>query len=86
MDWSKKTLWELRNSIILNSRFTDDYENPYKIDPETVQEFFDGYFDYMYCLMCEDGFTDADTFPTIWDYDNPENLANYYLSLEDPYF
>lgn len=86
MDWSKKTLWKLRNSIVLNSMFTDDYKNPYEIDPETVQEFFDEYFDYLYWLMLEDGFTDADTFPKIWDYDTPENLADYYLSLEDPYF
>lgn len=79
---TKEELWDLRKEIVLNSLFTSDYENTHHILPKDVQDFFDGYIEYLYELAEENGEK-----PDIQDlcikYDNPDNLENWYNCFED---
>ena len=79
---TREELWDLRNEIVLNSLYTSDYENTHHILPRDVQDFFDGYVEYLYELAEENGEK-----PDIQDlcikYDNPDNLENWYNCFED---
>ena len=46
-EFTKNELKQLRSDIALNSIYTSDYENRFGIDPAFVQDFFDGYVDFM---------------------------------------
>ena len=46
-DLSLRQVRKLRKQIVLNSLFVDDYENSYGIDPRAVQDYFDGFVDYL---------------------------------------
>ena len=48
MEMSKRNLWALRTEITLGSLYTSDYENSFQILPIIVQNFFDGYIEYLW--------------------------------------
>lgn len=77
----KTFLEQLRKEIVLGSLFTNDYKNTFGINPNAVQDFFDGYLEYLAELMKEDGVIDGD----YEKYDTTDNLlAWYYMFDEDP--
>ena len=80
---SKKDLQVLRNEILLNSLFISNYENSFGLDPWEVNEFFDGYLDYLEDLMLENDCSDENYFDNLEKYDTLENLWNYYNELEN---
>lgn len=60
----------------MNSLFTRDYENTFGFAPKSMQDFFDGYVEYLDELAKEDGGS--------WDeYDNEGNLFDYYWNCDD---
>ena len=79
---TKEELWDLRNEIVLNSLYTSDYENTHHILPRDVQDFFDGYVEYLYELAEENG-ENPDIQDLCMKYDNPDNLENWYNCFED---
>lgn len=90
---SKKQLAQLRQDIVLNSLFIDDYKNRFNIDANDVCMFFEGYFeDLCYIAREELGeeeykkLNDDSFYDEIFKRDNLDNLYNYYLSIEDNTF
>ena len=79
---TKEELWDLRKEIVLNSLFTSDYENTHHILPKDVQDFFDGYIEYLYELAEENG-ENPDIQDLCIKYDNADNLENWYYCFED---
>ena len=79
---TREELCDLRNEIVLNSLYTSDYENTHHILPRDVQDFFDGYVEYLYELAEEDG-EELDIMDLCAKYDNPNNLENWYNCFED---
>ena len=67
----------LRKEIMLGSLFTHDYENSFGIDPHVVQNFFDGYVDYLQEIADEKGIDDA------FDLDDEDNLISWYYCFEE---
>lgn len=85
-EFSEKDLWDLRNQVTLNSLFTSDYENRLGLDPNAVQDFFDGYLEELDYIAEQDGEKNLDLEELLDRYDNPENLKNWYDSLDyDPF-
>ena len=82
-DLKKEQLWELRQQIVLNSLFTDDYKNSFGFAPKSVQGFFDGYVEYLEELAKEDGNKTDDVFALFAQYDNADNLDDYYTCGDD---
>ena len=86
MAWlTDEQLQQLRNEITLGSMYYDDYENSLGIDSHAVCDFFDGYLEYCYEIMEEDGLNPE------WDdvfekYDNIDEISTYYNYMfdEDP--
>jgi len=77
---TKEQLWKLRQEIRLNSIYTNDYENSFDLDPVAVQDFFDTFI--------EDMEQDDDGNPNnrkIEDYDNADDLYNFYTGCENPF-
>lgn len=82
---NNKQLQQLREEIVLNSMFTNDYKNSFNIPPQQVQDFFDSYIEY-----CEDCFIDEsfemehnDYFNLVLDFANEDiNLIEYFNSIE----
>lgn len=81
---TKECLWELRKQIKLCSLYYADYRNTFDIDEHDVCDFFDSYADYLEELMYEDipGFDDATYFDHLSDFDNAENLWDWYGCYE----
>ena len=48
MKMTKVNLWNLRTEVSLGSLYTSDYENTFRILPIIVQNFFDGYIEYLW--------------------------------------
>lgn len=79
---TKKQLKNLRGQIVLNSLYTSHYENNMNIDPRAVQDFFDGYCEYLLEIIGENGgekmssaqqskeFRILDNEDTLWDWYN----------------
>ena len=85
-EFSEQDLWELRKQVTLNSLFSSDYENRFGLDPQAVQDFFDGYLDELDYIAQEEGEENLDSSELIDKYDNPENLKSWYDSYtEDPF-
>jgi hypothetical protein len=83
-DLKKDSLWELRGEIVLNSIYTNDYRNSFGFAPKSVQDFFDGYMEYLYELANEDyGMNQPDIDSVIEEYDNPDNLMDWYWNFTD---
>lgn len=77
-------LWKIRKEIKLNSLYISDYENSFGYDPFLVSQFFDGYLEHLENLMQENipSFDDSRFFDYLPEYDNRDNLMDYYNSLE----
>lgn len=76
---TKKSLWLLREEIALNSLYTADFNNSYGFTSASVQNFFDGYEEYLEELMIEKyGTADFDFFAELSNYDCTENLWAWY--------
>ena len=77
---TKEQLWKLRQEIVLGSLYTHDYDNSFGIDPSAVCSFFDSFI--------EDAHVDDFGRPNdreTEDYDNAEDLYDYYCSCENPF-
>ena len=77
---TKEQLWKLRQEIVLGSLYTHDYDNSFGIDPSAVYNFFDSFI--------EDSQVDDYGRPNnrkTEEYDNAEDLYNYYCSCENPF-
>ena len=77
---TKEQLWKLRKEIVLGSIYVDDYKNSFGIEPKAVQDFFDSFI--------EDSQVDDEGKPNnrkTEEYDNAEDLYNYYSSCEYPF-
>ena len=77
---TKEQLCKLRQEIVLGSLYTHDYDNSFGIDPSAVCNFFDSFI--------EDAQVDDYGRPNnreIKEYDNAEDLYNYYRSCENPF-
>lgn len=79
---SKKQLSILRNEIVLNSLFRDDYNNSLFIKPEAVQMFFDSFIEYIA------DYYNTDDLDIIFKHCTINRIYNYYISyfndIDDP--
>ena len=77
---TKEQLWKLRQEVVLGSLYTHDYDNSFGIDPSAVCSFFDSFI--------EDSQVDDFGKPIdreVEEYDNAEDLYDYYCSCENPF-
>lgn len=81
--WSENQLWALRQRIPLGSLYFKDYRNKLGVEEHTCCDFFDGYLDYLWELMEEDGIHDDAAWDHLKDYDTSENLWNWYGCFEE---
>lgn len=79
-DLTKEQLWKLRQEIVLGSLYTDDYKNSFNINPENVAAFFDSFIEDAQ-RDDEGNYNERKTD----EFDNPDDLYNYYLSCENPF-
>jgi len=86
----KKDLWKLRQEIVLNSLYTNDYENSFGIEPLIIQSFFDSYMEELSYLLQEqvgdekiEKLNSDKYYEQLFKLDNEDNLYNYYCSYED---
>ena len=70
-------LKQLRSEIVLGSLYTSDYKNSLNIDIREVQDFFDGYVEYLWEIAEENGGADID------EYDTQENLESWYNCFDE---
>lgn len=80
---TNEAVCDLRKQIVLNSLYYSDYENDYDLDTKEVCMFFDSYLDYLGELMSENGIADKDFFENLDNYDNDDNLLDWYGCYED---
>ena len=79
----------LRNEIVLNSLYTEDYRNSFGINPSDCSEFFNGYYEYLWELAKEDFNEEGKDTKDLTDayivevYDNTENLSSWYYCIDD---
>ena len=84
MEMSKRNLWALRTEITLGSLYTSDYENSFQILPRMVQDFFDGYIEYLWELAEENNKkADIDFEDLVEIYDNADNLESWYYCFDE---
>lgn len=90
---TKKDLWKLRQEIVLNSLFTNDYDNSFGINATIVQNFFDSYMEELSYLLQEKydreeikEMSSDKYYKEIFKLDNEENLYNFYESMENTGF
>lgn len=75
----KEALIQLRKEITLGGMNIHHFTNSFNIDPTQVSIFFDGYMDYLYELMEEQGFDTPEQCNKVWDnFDNDTNLIAWY--------
>ena len=88
-DFTKETLWQLRQEVPIGSLFTNDFRNSFGIPARTCQDFFDGYMDELDYMMQEDGLYENGYDEAFWDhldeYDNADNLWDWYSGTEQPF-
>ena len=70
-------LKQLRSEIVLGSVYTSEYKNSLKLDIREVQDFFDGYVEYLWEIAGENGSSDID------EYDTQENLESWYNCFDE---
>ena len=85
MTFTRDSLWQLRQEIVLNSLFIADYRNSLHIDPHVVCSFFDGFLEDVATQMEEEipGFNDARFFEYLPRYDTADKLWDYYNGVEN---
>lgn len=74
---TNEQLKQLRSEVVLGSLFTADYSNTLNIDIREVQDFFDGYVEYLWEIAEENGGDD------VYEYDTQENLESWYNCFEE---
>ena len=84
-DLNKDQLWELRGEIVLNSLYVSDYENSFEFDADSMANFFDGYVEHLLAIAEAEGRADRPFMDIIEEYDNPDNLLDYYWGLDSEY-
>jgi len=77
---TKEQLWNLRKEIVLGSIYINDYKNSLNINPQAVCNFFDSFIEDAQ-QDDEGNFNNRKT----EDFDNAEELYNYYFSCENPF-
>ena len=82
MEFTKESLWQLRQEIVLNSLFTNDFENSFGISAETCQNFFDGYVEDLED-KAEETNKEFGVYLDAFDLDSPDALWDYYHSGEN---
>lgn len=90
---TKQELKKLRNEITLNSLYTDDYTNSFKIPARQVQDFFDSYLENCEYIPTKNGDLLCDLVNTMSDNDyyntlftianNIDYLWEFYCSYAD---
>lgn len=65
---TKNEIAALRKEIVLGSLYTRDYENSLDLDPHEVQDFFDGFIDYIQNEFPTDEFELHDNIDEIYEY------------------
>lgn len=75
---TKTQLWKLRNEIVLDSMYINDYANTFNIDINLAFDFFDAYTDFLYDTILSDGYTDDEYYEQRAVYDTVENLYYFY--------
>ena len=78
-DLSKEKLWKLRQQVVLNSVFLEDYANDMGIDTKECCYFFDGYVEYLNEIAEGRGGKTNDF--TYLRYDNKDNLYDWSLMV-----
>lgn len=77
---TKAELQQLRNQIVLNSLYINDYENDMGFDPKDVCSFFEGYVDYLSEGISDRGIKNPnDYIDALLAHDTIDNLYNWYL-------
>lgn len=79
---TKQELWDLRQSIILNSLFLGDYENKYKYNVRDLSYFFEGYYDYLWELAQEQNDKEL-THQDVMFFDTADNLYSWFMCYDD---
>ena len=81
-------LWNLRKEIVLNSLYLYDYDNSFGLDSYSLSIFFDGYLEYLEEEMKYniENYDDSMFFEYLKDYDNEDNLYDWYMMIEDNFF
>lgn len=86
----KEDLAKLRKEIVLNSLYTEDYENSFEIEPKKVQDFMDGYMEELNEILFDkkgkdfvNSLSSNEYYNEIFALDNIDNLYNYYESIEN---
>ena len=82
-DLNPDELWELRQEIVLNSIYVSDYENSFGFHSSDMCLFFDSYLCYLCEMMEEMGIASEDHLKCLDEFDNPENLQDWYDCYED---
>lgn len=83
---TKEEIGKLRKEIVLNSLYTHDYENSFGIDPHKVQDFFDGFVEYIWQDVIENYEDDEDTSVLEAEFekhDNVDEIYDYYAYMFD---
>jgi hypothetical protein len=78
-------LVELRKEIPVGSMYSDDYYNSFDYNHHDIQDFFDGYLDFIEELAKDDGYnnyTSADWDNILDRYDNNNSLEEYFMSQD----
>lgn len=81
---TREQLNSLRELALDGSLYTGDYEDEFGIHPNTLENFFDGYSEYLMQLMLEDGYWEDEYDNLLSTYDTEENLWQYYCSMDCP--
>ena len=78
-DLGPRQLWKLRQHIVLNSLYLEDYDNPYVISTKECYDFFMGYLDWLEEDMkeSEKDYKDDMFFDLLPKYDTYHNLNEY---------
>lgn len=79
-------MWQLRNQVVVGSLFIADYKNDMGVEPRVCCNFFDGYLEYLFENLEEDGGypnTLEATNEIVRKYDNAGNLYNWYCCFAD---
>lgn len=74
---NKNQLWQLRQEIVLNSLFLNDYENSFGINARECCDFFDGYVEDLVDMARERNIKTDSILDIIELFDNADNLYNY---------
>ena len=77
-------LWKLRMEIHVGTLFVRDYENSFCFTAESVCDFFDGYCEHLFEIAKEETGNPYVDWDFVFDnYDNEENLINWYYCFAD---